>query len=283
MESNYQRQFDFLRNGFKSGNLAHAYLLSGQDIGAIEDFVKEFVSYINCLAQDVEKDKKGVCGVCVNCKMIQGRSFPDFLFVRSQDSDSSQKNEKDMMEISIEQIRDVQNFLSLKSYYGSFKSVIIENAERMSQEAQNCFLKTLEEPRGETLIFLVSSRPDLMLSTIFSRCQQLKFSDNRGSMQIEDKLSADIRKVLSMDLAEKFSFAKSINLDGVNFGKLLEALQVYFRQEMLNAIGFWGKAESKYSIEKIKKIIRLIDKIGYQSSIYNINQRLALEVILIEV
>ena len=151
----YPKQWEFLKNKFEAGptagGLAHAYLFSGQDEAGVKSFVQEFVALVCGL-------KKGVT------------QYIDLLVVKSENSDSSLKNEKDMMEIDIDQIRAVQQFLSYKSYYGGYKIVIIENAQRMNAQAQNCFLKSLEEPKGKTLIILQSANPEFLLPTIFSRC-----------------------------------------------------------------------------------------------------------------
>ena len=216
--------------------------------------------------------------------MIEGGIFTDLMVIKSSDSPSSKKNEKDMMEISIEQVRDSQNFLSFKSYYGNFKAVVVNNADRMTKDAQSCFLKTLEEPKGKTVIVLITSNPDLLLPTINSRCQQIKFSnDLKSVMSIEDqKILQDLSRVINLDLAEKFNYAKNINLEEGNFNKILSMLQSYFRNELLSKLGIGEYSQKSYSIEKLKKIIKLIDKINHQSNTYNINQKLALEIILIE-
>lgn len=287
----YQKQWEFLKRNFESGNLAHAFLFSGQDVDLIISFVKEFIKLINCLSPNYNgRQNQGIGKAveapnkCQNCKMIENGIFTDLIVIKSADSPSSKKNEKDMMEISVEQVRDAQSFLSYKAYYGNFKLLIIENADRMNVEAQSAFLKTLEEPKGKTIMFLITSKADLLLPTIFSRCQQLKFlgkatDDKLGSDQ---KVMNDLKRVLSSDLAEKFNFIKNTNLEEENFNNILHGLQNYWRNELLNKIGLGGKTETDYSVEKIKNIIRLIDKISYQANLYNINQKLALEIILIE-
>ncbi len=267
----YQKQWGFLKRNFEGGNLAHAFLFSGQDIASIKNFTREFIKEINLAMPQADR-------------MIDLGIFPDLLVVKSSDSPSSIKNEKDMMEISIEQVRDAQGFLSLKSYYGGFKSVIIENAERMTKEAQNCFLKTLEEPSGKTIIFLITSKPDFLLPTIFSRCQQFKFF-KRGSEDIlseDKKFFEDITRVIKMDLAEKFAYSKNINLEGDNFSKILRNLEKYFRQRLLAKIGLPKYGGGNHTLEKLKKILKLIESLSYQSSMYNINQKMALEILLLE-
>ena len=283
----YQKQWEFLKRNFENQNLAHAYLFSGQEVESIEGFAKNFVRFVNCqyhILHGREKQStyatKEACQKCQNCKMIERESFVDLMVVRSEDSKSSINNEKDMMEITIEQIRGAQNFLTLKSYYGKFKSVIIENAERMNSEAQSCLLKTLEEPKGQTMIFLLTSKPDTLLPTITSRCQHVKFF-NKNSYEFseeEKKSIQELKIILKSDLAEKFEYTKKANLDGDRFGKILLVLQKYFRELLIDNI----KSGNNQSYLKFRDNLRLIEKLSHQSDTSNINQKLALEVLLLE-
>ena len=159
MIESYKKQWEFLRNKFKAGQLAHAYLLSGREEAGREVFAKEFIKYLNC-----SERKDTSCKKCANCKMIEQNRFPDLLIV-------SAANKKDFLygdggEIKVKQIREAQKFLSYKPYHGFLKAVIIDGVENMNQEAQNCFLKTLEEPKGNTLLFLITKSKDMLLSTI---------------------------------------------------------------------------------------------------------------------
>ncbi len=278
----YQKQWNFLKDKFESGKLSHAYLFSGKDEEAIKYFAKNFAKVINCLG------KEKPCNECQNCKMIEKVIFADLLIIKSADSPSSIKNGKDMMEISIEQIRDAQDFLSLKSYYRSYKTVIIYDAERMNLEAQDCFLKNLEEPKGNTLIMLISSKPDLLLPTIFSRCQQIKFFSNstHDYSKEETAILQSLLKIINSNLAEKFKFAKSFNVEGENLNRVLVLLQNYFRNLMLAKIGAIEKQQypiEQYSVSKIKSILALIENINHQLSISNVNPKLALEIVLMEI
>lgn len=275
------KQWELLKKQFELGSLSHAYILSGRDLKSLKEFSKDFVKFMNCLSNDFGEKS---CGECENCKMIEKEIFPDLLLVKSADSKSSQKNKKDMMEISIEQIREARNFLSLKSYYGKFKSVIIEDAERMSIEAQNCFLKNLEEPKGESVVFLLTSKPVMILPTIFSRCQEIKLlSANENQFSKEEKLILDnFLKIIGSDLAEKFDYAKNADLEENNFGRMLDIFQRYFRNLLMGKITTNSNKPS-YSVEQLKKIIRLIDNLNYQQITANTNKKLALEILLTEV
>lgn len=285
----HKKQWDFLKKKSELDQLSHAYLLTGpKEIGK-KFFAVEFVKLLNCL--NPEKP----CGRCANCLMIEKNAFPDLLIIKSANSTSSIKNKKDSQEIDISQIRAAQNFLSYKSYYGSFKAVIIDDAERMNQEAQSCFLKTLEEPKGKTLLILASSKPDMLLPTIASRCQTLKLSRpkdlpvNPERLEKDKEILKDLLPVINSDLSAKFKYAKSLDFEKQDLREILEVLQKYLRQLLFIETGV-GKIKYQQevttvrntSIKKIKNIINLIEDINSKSLFTNANPRLALEILLME-
>lgn len=266
----HKKQWQFLKKSFETGQLSHAYLFSGPSNLGKKSFAENFIKFIGC-------------------------KFPDIKIV----SEENKKDEKfgDGGEIKISQIRDVQNFLSYKSYNGSFKAVIINEAEKMNLEAQSCFLKTLEEPKGNTVIILVSSRSEMLLPTIFSRCQQVKFFGNsvlsQEQAKQENKILEEILKVLRGDLFVKFKYVKSLDLEKQSIKTILEVIQKYFRHLLLLKTGI-DKIESqkqfeetpeffqKYSVIKLKHNLKLMENINEKIVFSNVNQKLALEILLIE-
>ncbi len=283
----------FLNSKFLAGQLSHAYLLSGKDEVGKKEFALSFIKLINCLNFKLIDNQISAtsepCDKCQNCNLISKESFPDLLVLKSKDSKSSVDNEKDMMEIDVGQIRQANNFLNYKSYYGNYKAIIIENADRINHEAQNSFLKTLEEPKGKTIIFLISSKPDGLLPTIFSRCQQLKFSLPIKSQEsvADQKILQELILIISGGLSSKFNYAKKVNLEGENFSQILTILQRYLRNILLAKIGVVNMSVpmqfKDHLPEKLKNIILLVEKLNWQASVSNINLKLALEVLLIEI
>lgn len=270
----HQKQWEFLKKKFESDQLSHAYLFAGQENLGKAFFAKEFVKFINCKNPVNGK----ACQKCFSCLAIEREAFPDFKILRA-----SKKDEVfgDGGEIKISQVREVQNFLSYKSYYGSFKAVIVEGAESMNQEAQNCFLKTLEEPKGKTLLILVCAKPDMLLPTIYSRCQIIKFFGrpklDPQKIEQENKILQDVLKVIGRDLSEKFKYAKSLDFQEQSLSAMLVALQKYFRLRLLEAVS------SDLPISKLKKDIELIEDISNKVSSTNANPKLALEVLLMQI
>lgn len=105
------------------------------------------------------------CDVCPSCKKCLNGTHPDVHFV------APEKNT-----IKVDQIRTLTEQLALTSYEGGRKIAVIERADSMNESAQNALLKTLENPTGDTLFFLLTDAQGALLPTIVSRCLQVRFS-----------------------------------------------------------------------------------------------------------
>jgi DNA polymerase-3 subunit delta' len=105
------------------------------------------------------------CGVCGSCVLLRADNHPDFHSVRLLD---------DAQQIKVDQIRELIESLSLSSYRGGRKTVVVENAECLNANGANAFLKTLEEPSGDTLLILVAKPSHRLPATIASRCVRLR-------------------------------------------------------------------------------------------------------------
>lgn len=122
---------------------------------------------LNCLA--VDSDSRGVvlhdcCDACPSCKKIDANIHPDFRLISPESG-----------QIRIEEIREIDDMLSLTAFEGRCKTVIVDDAENMNQSAANAFLKTLEEPPGHSLIVLITANPEQLPDTVRSRCARINF------------------------------------------------------------------------------------------------------------
>lgn len=119
--------------------------------------------------------------------------------------------EEDKQAISIDQIRDLQHQLSLKPYAAKFKTGIILEAQRMTVEAQNALLKTLEEPPAHSVLILTTPSTKNLLPTIVSRCQivrlqaeiDLDFESAKHQQQAEEFL-----KLLQQGRGERLAWVE---------------------------------------------------------------------------
>lgn len=146
-----------------SQKLGHAYLVQGQKGLGKESLVRDFSSYLFCQ----KREGQLACGDCQACHLFSAGTHPDFKSISVEEGAS---------QIKIEQIRDSRNFLANTPLMGKYKILVINLADKMNINAANALLKNLEEPASDTLLFLLSHQPGLLLPTIRSRCQQIKIS-----------------------------------------------------------------------------------------------------------
>ncbi len=150
-------------NFLKKNKIPHTILLAGPQKLGKKTFAKNFAKYLFFhQKEDFFSFMQKECQ-CKDCEKMKKGKFPDFFEISP---------EKEI--ISIEKIRELRKKISFSSF--SFcKIVLIDEAEKMTKEAASAFLKILEEPRGKTIFFLVSSFPSTLLKTILSRSEIIKF------------------------------------------------------------------------------------------------------------
>jgi len=158
----HERVIEVFRRSLRTGKTAHSYLFEGISGCGRK---KTALALIQALFCAVLPDD--ACGECPSCRKAAGGNHADIHFIEPL---------PDKRDISIEQLRAMQRELSLRPYEASRKACIIEPAERMSVNAANSLLKTLEEPPGNALIILLTENAGMLLPTIRSRCQLFRFS-----------------------------------------------------------------------------------------------------------
>jgi DNA polymerase-3 subunit delta' len=120
---------------------------------------------LNCPDRSETEAGIDACGVCPTCARIVRAVHPDVLLVQPGDSGS----------IKIDQVRDILDRVAYRPFEGRRRVIIIDDADALIPAAQNALLKTLEEPRPSSVFLLVTSRPDVLLPTVRSRCPLLRF------------------------------------------------------------------------------------------------------------
>lgn len=151
----HREQLAQLEREVQTGNVTHAYLFAGPpQIGKFR-IAMTLASILQC--------PKGFCRACKSCKLIPAGTHPDTILLR--DNGESLK---------IDEVRDMIGKANLMAQ-SPYRIFVIENIERMPMEAQNSFLKTLEEPPGKTMFILTTSRLMDVLPTIQSRVRSYYF------------------------------------------------------------------------------------------------------------
>jgi DNA polymerase-3 subunit delta' len=152
----------FLKGVMSKDKIPHAYLFAGIPGIGKTTMARALAMALNCL-----DPKEGeACGNCSSCRQIQGGNSPDFVIIESSE---------DSQYIKIEQIRNELNRRLSFAPFGRFRVSVIYQAEKMTEEASNAFLKTLEEPPPMNILILNATNPLDLLPTIASRCQKVSF------------------------------------------------------------------------------------------------------------
>ncbi len=161
---------EVLKKSVDLKKVSHSYLFIGTEGIGKKLIAKEFAKMIMCI------DENKCCNKCKSCIEFDTGNNPDYIFI-----------EPDGNNIKIEQIRQMQTKVIEKPIISNKKVYIIDNVELMTIEAQNCLLKTLEEPPEYVTIILICKNENSILNTIKSRCTIIHF----------DKLkNQDIKKYL---------------------------------------------------------------------------------------
>jgi len=151
------------------GDVAQAYELSGPRSIGKHTVALRLAQTLNCVS---EPRVAGGCGTCISCVKIEKGLHPDVVTV-TRLTDLEKRN--DMKNITIEQIRAMQQDLALRPLEGRRRVVIIDDAADLHDHAEVALLKTLEEPPSHAVLFLVTPTPARLLETIRSRLQPIPF------------------------------------------------------------------------------------------------------------
>lgn len=144
-----------LSRSFQAGSVVHAFLIHGDEGCGKKTLAQTMSMALHCTGEG-EKP----CLECGPCRRMLMGVHPDHIEVASDSS-----------VISVKMVRDLIDRLTEKPYEGGWRTVIIHDAEKMNEAAQNALLKTLEEPDGRTAFFLLTAHPEGLLATIRSRCR----------------------------------------------------------------------------------------------------------------
>ncbi len=153
--------------------MAHATLLSGEAGIGKKTAARLLAQGLMCRG---EGDKP--CGVCRDCRRFMARTHPDALFPAPAPKEKT---------IKIDALREMIDALSRHALEGGSRVVLIENAERMTPQAQNCLLKTLEEAADDTYFLLTCDQESALLPTIRSRCRCVRLQP-WSEKRVEDAL-----------------------------------------------------------------------------------------------
>ena len=157
-----------LQNAIRLGKVSHAYIFSGETGCGKKLLATAFAMTLQCEQRGVDP-----CLTCSSCKKAMSKNHPDIINITHEKPNS----------IGIEDIRSqLIDDVAIKPYCSSYKIYIISEAEKLTLQAQNALLKTIEEPPAYAVILLLTNNMDALLPTITSRCVKLGLRPVKESM-----------------------------------------------------------------------------------------------------
>jgi len=192
---------------------------------------------------------------------------PDIIALKEEDS------------IKIDQIRRLKKWLRLKPSFLKLKAGLILEAQKLTPEAQNALLKTLEEPPQKSILILTSLKSEALLPTVVSRCQEIEVFGQKSLLPEEEKYHHSIvLKILSAKIGERLQLAEEIAKTKKEALKFIADHLVVWRQLMTNSIT--NKTDLKITPLEAVRNTKNIQK-TYRLLKTNVNFRLAIENLLI--
>ena len=215
----HEQIIEHLQNAITMDKVSHAYILNGPDKSGKMMIAEAFAQTLQCeavnkkleeLAGETESERienkftAEPCMECHSCKQAAGKNQPDIIYVSHEKPNT----------ISVDDIRtQLNNDIVIKPYSSKHKIYIVDEAEKMNQQAQNALLKTIEEPPAYAVILLLTTNAESFLPTILSRCVTLNLKavpDEKikkflmAHYQIPD-YQADVCVAFAQEMSEKRS------------------------------------------------------------------------------
>ncbi|MBO4510296.1 MAG: DNA polymerase III subunit delta' [Lachnospiraceae bacterium] len=152
---------DHLQKAIAEGHPNHAYIFNGEEGSGRKTMADTFAAALCCQSDSSDKP----CGKCMACMQAASKTHPDIIRITHEKS-----------RIGVDDIRNsLLGDITIKPFSSNYKIYIIDEAERMTEQAQNALLKTLEEPPAYAVIILITTNTGAFLQTIMSRCVTLQF------------------------------------------------------------------------------------------------------------
>lgn len=250
---------EHFQNAIEAQKVSHAYILAGEAGMGRKSLANAFALTLLC-----EKAKSQPCMLCHACKQVLSGNHPDLIYV-THDKPAS---------IGVDDIRDqINDTIMIRPYSSYYKIYIVDEAEKMTVQAQNALLKTIEEPPSYAVILLLTTNPDSFLPTILSRCVQLKLrplpdfvvksyltesmgvssSDaelyaafSRGNLGKAIKLAGSeefrlmyeevlhlLKHIKDMDISELLDYIRKLKEENLDVYECLDFMQIWYRDVLM--------------------------------------------------
>lgn len=248
-----------LQKSILNKTVSHAYIINGENRSGKEFIARIFAKTLLC-----EKHQDEPCNECHSCSQADSKNHPDIIYVSHEKPNT----------IGVEDIRTgINDTVLIKPYASQYKIYIMNEAEKMTPNAQNALLKTIEEPPQYAIFLLLTSSTDLLLPTILSRCivlnmkpvkdkdmrdylmKELHIPDYRADICVAfargnvgrakalassedfDKIRQEalslLKNIYDMEIVDVMQALKNIKEFGFDIGDYLDIMAVWYRDVLL--------------------------------------------------
>ena len=227
---------EHLQNAISMNKVSHAYISNGERSSG-----KEFIARIFAMTLQCEKGETEPCGECHSCKQAMSNNQPDIIYIGHEKPNT----------IGVEDIRgQINNDIGIKPYSSPRKIYIMNEGEKMTVQAQNALLKTLEEPPEYAVILILTTNVEALLPTILSRCVVLNMKP------VQD---AKVKKYLMEELGVpdyKANICVAFARGNIGKAKLLASSEEFekVKDEAITLVKYINDMEINEIVKAIKKI-----------------------------
>lgn len=246
----------------------HAYLITGEKGTGKHTLAKTMGAALLCSSESGKP-----CGSCRSCLLAEKNEHSDMIVIEKGNPIAAGIR-KDRNTIPVEDIREMIRLCSIRSTDGNMHVVIISDADRMTPQAQNCLLKTLEEPPPETCIILVSEHTEGLLSTVISRCRtiRLKAWDDEFILSVLEGKAIPPERAAAASQASGGSIGKALELaEDDNYWELRgEVRKIFFetssRSKVLEISNQWKdrKQDAERILEILESYVKMITEARFR-------------------
>jgi len=222
------RAVALLRRALEGGRVAHAYAFVGPAGSGRTTTALAFAQALLC-------ETSAGCGRCRPCSLVLARRHPDLHVVVPTPPET---NPKGARAIRIGAIRELERQAALRPAAGRYKIFVLDDADRMTGESPQAFLKTLEEPPADTVLIVVLARARAVPATVLSRCQLVRFVPRRdGAAEARAEAMDLLTEVRDKGVEALFRRSQAFDRDRERAERVVDALWLFARDLLVARAG----------------------------------------------
>lgn len=240
-----------LKNAIAMGKVSHAYIFAGEDGAGKSLLANAFAMALQCEIAghnpETPAEQLNSCGKCKSCLQAASDNQPDIIHVTHE-----------KVSIGVDDIRiQVNNDIQIKPYSSPYKIYIIDEAEKLTEQAQNALLKTIEEPPEYAVVMLLTNNLNALLPTILSRCVTLKLQ----AVDRDEIKEFLMKKYQVPDYQAEISTVFAQGNVGKAIGYALSGDFAETKQDVLHLLKYIDEMELYELLDALKRISEQKDKI----------------------